>query len=960
MANVNGGSKKLPVILLFLISIVGCSTRPKVVETKLTWRQAKGYSWAELNTQNGKTGFKQLAPKRTGINFNNHLSKEAITKNRFLLNGSGVAAGDINEDGLADLYFTAVDGSNKLYLNKGGFHFTGITNSAGVALSNYACTGAVFADVDGDGDLDLLVSTFGHGTILFLNDGEGRFTRDKNSGLDSTAVGGTTMTLVDINGDGFLDLYIAHYKKKTVRDLYTAQELSATKVAERSGKGFKVKKRFRKDYTIIDGRMGPQLKETGITDELYLNKGSIGNKWRGFKKVKNLKAHFLSPTGKKIGLGKGWGLTARFEDINGDGLPDLYVCNDYWTPDEIWINQGNAVFKQINPLYLRHTSFASMAVAVGDINNDGKPDLFVSDMSNPVHSLRLHQQRNVDPFKTYVGGIKNQPQYSRNMLFINRGDSTFVETGNYSVVSSSGWTWASTFMDVNLDGRQDLLVNTGYLYDVLDLDTQVLLSKMDQQYPNNLQKQRDGILQFPYLKLPDKAYKNNGDSTFSDESKKWGFHGKDVSQGMALTDLNNDGTLDLVTNRMNQSAGVYKNTTGKPRIAVRLIGAAPNTQAIGARVVLKGPPIRQYRQVISGGNYDSGSDTQLMLAARKRNANYTLIIDWPDGKKSRIDSVRANRIYKVNESVIHAQKETRDTTKTAEPVFKNISSRLNYKHHEDLYDDYKRQPLMPLKLSQLEPGMAWLDYNKDGRPDLFETSGKGGHLAVFENEGHGRFSKKVLPKFVGATKGDQSAVIGWQTAKGMMVVVGRSNYEQKSKNGASAYYYLIRGGHIVKVDSLPSSKSSTGPLAAADYNEDGTVDLFVGGRVIPGQYPKNASSKLYKNHNGHFVLDKANSKLLQNIGMVTGAVFTDYNEDGWPDLLLSTAWGSLKLFENGHGQFHNVTKQVGLAKYKGWWNGVATGDFNGDGYPDIVATNWGTNNRYQLVPVIPCACIMGI
>jgi hypothetical protein len=945
---------KLPIILLFLIFIVGCSTKQKHTRTKLIWHNANGYRWATLIPfQNGETGFKQLPSKRTGITFNNHLSDKDITENRLLLSGSGVAAGDINGDGLPDLYFTALDGPNKLYLNEGNFHFRDITKSAGVALRGYTCAGAVFADVNGDSKLDLLVTTYNHGTILFLNDGNGHFKRDKNSGLDSTAVGGTTMTLVDIDEDGDLDLYVAHYNDRTVRDLYTARELGGRNVAKKQGSSFRVKKKFRKYYTIIDSRFGPTLEETGVKDELYVNKGGIGKKWRGFKKVKNLKSHFLSPTGKKIGLSKNWGLTARFEDINGDGLLDLYVCNDYWTPDQFWINQGNGIFKQINPLYFRHMSFASMSVAVGDINNDGSPDLFVSDMLSPLHSLKLQQNKNLDPFKPHVGEIKNQPQYSRNMLFVNRGDNTFTETARYSGVAASGWTWASTFLDVNLDGWQDLLVNTGYLYDVLDLDTQMLLSKIDQRHPYNLQAYRKDILRFPPLKLVNKAYKNNGDFTFTNVSEKWGFRGKDISQGMAKADLNNDGALDLVTNRMNQTVGIYENTTAKPRIDVRLIGDKPNTQAIGARVILRGGSLPQYRQVISGGSYLSGSDTQLMFAPCKKYTNCVLIINWPDGKKSQIDSVWANRIYEISESAIVTKKDTTSQPKRPRPVFKDASNKLNFKEHEDTYDDFKRQPLMPLKLSQLEPGMAWIDYNGDGRPDLFETSGKGGCPAVFENIGHGRFKKRKFPKFRCAKQGDQSAIIGWRTAKGMNIVIGRSNYEQRFPKGPSAYKYVVRRGHVVSIEPIPGVPSSTGPLAAADYNEDGTVGLFVGGRVIPGQYPQAANSRLFKNIDGHFVLDKVNSKLLRNIGMVTGAVFTDYNQDGWPDLLLSTAWGTLKLFENDHGRFRDVTKKVGLAKYCGWWNGVATGDFNNDGHPDIVATNLGTNSRYRLLPGHP-------
>jgi len=942
--------KFISIILLFAF-LTACHNSPESSSIKLKWHHHKGYKWATLHFSSGSAvGFKQLKSNTTDIHFINHLSKDEIKKNILFLNGSGVAAGDINDDSLTDLYFCRIEGPNKLYENQGGFHFKDITQSADVALPNYHCTGAVFADVDGDGDLDLLVTTYAHGTILFLNNGKGHFTRDRTSGLDSTTVGGTTMTLADVNNDGFLDLYVAHYREKTIRNMYTPPELSGRNVVDVDGDSVRIKPKFRNHYTIIKGKKGPTVKEFGTKDVFYLNKGKKDGHWQGFGKVMNLKAHFLNNKGKGIGLSKDWGLTARFEDINHDGRPDLYVCNDFWTPDRIWINQGNGIFKSINPLKIRHYSLSAMSVSIGDINNDGYSDLFVSDMLNPVHSRRLHQAINLSPFPDSVGEIINQPQDSRNMLYINRGDNTYAETAIYSGLSASGWSWATTFMDVNLDGREDVLVNNGHLYDVRDVDTEFRLLKKVRQDPFNLEKYRQGLLTFPHLRLVNKAYKNNGNLKFTDVSKKWGFHNKDISQGLALADLNNDGTLDLITNRLNEQAGVYENITSASRIAIRLIGNSPNTQAIGARVVLRGGPFLQDKQVVSGGNYLSGSDTQLMFAAGKKHRLKTLSIFWPDGKKSRLDSVKANRLYVINESNIPTQNGRIKPPVPPKPIFKDISSRLHFKEHEDTYNDFKRQPLLPLKLSQLEPGMAWIDINGDDKPDLLETSGKGGRLAVFENEGNGRFQKRNISKFAEDKTGDQSAVIGWQTSKGVNIIVGRSNYEQNSPGGPSAYCYLLRHGRVVNIEKLPDSPSSTGPLAAADYNEDGTVDLFVGGRVIPSQYPKNASSKLYINKNGHFLLDKTNSKLLKKIGMVTGAVFTDYNNDGWPDLLLSTTWGSLKLFENDRGRFHDVTKQVGLANYHGWWNGVSTGDFNNDGYPDIVATNLGTNSRYKIIP----------
>ncbi len=941
--------EKLLWLLLLPVLFLCCS--PDSQNIQRTWHQEDGYHWAELQLPwLGESGFERLPADETGISFLNHLAEESFLENEVLLNGSGVAAGDVNGDSLPDLYFTQIDGPNKLYLNKGGFHFIDITDSAGVGMEDYKSGGTVIADVNGDRKLDLLVTTYHRGTVLFRNNGDGHFIKDRRSGLDSTAVGGTTMSLADIEGDGDLDLYIAHYHNKRVRDLYAPAERAGDNVAVREGDRYNINEEFQKFYTNIMSVGGPTLREIGKKDELYLNKGGVGSEWEGFEKIENLEDRFLDEHGDPAGVERYWGLTARFEDINGDGHPDLYVCNDFWPPDQFWINQGDGVFKKIDPLKFRHTSLSSMGLAIGDVNNDGHSDLFVLDMLSPDHTNRLRQMTSLDPFPVEVGEIRNQPQYSQNTLHLNRGDNTFTEIANYSGVEASDWSWAASFMDVDLDGRQDLIITTGYMYDAQDLDTMAKISRRNNEQPYNLERYQEGRLLYPPLNLRNRAFKNEGNFRFADVSNSWGFTEKDISQGMALADLNGDGALDMITNRMNDEAGIYENRSGAPRIAVRLVGSAPNTQAVGASVTLKEDTLIQERKIVSGGNYMSGSAPQLMFAASDNNWERQLTITWPDGTISTIDSIRTNQVYEIYQDSLAAGTEVvgGPESKTT-PVFKEVSNRLDFSDPENEYKDYKRQPFIPLMLSQLGPGISWLDYNGDDRMDLVQTSGEDKQLAVFTNGGRGQFHKTDISRIQADTAGDQSSIIGWQTDKGLNVVVGRTDYEQSGTGVPSAMHYLIRNGQVVESRSLPEAGSSTGPLAASDYNRDGTVDLFVGGRVIPGQYPKSASSTLYLNLRGQFSRDASNTKLLKEIGMVTGAIFTDYNGDDWPDLLLSTEWGSLKLFENQNGQFTNVTGQVGLSGYKGWWNGIATGDFNGDGRPDIVATNWGANSRYQLV-----------
>ena len=930
-------------LLLILILITGCTKhRPELV-----WHQEHGYRWASVTHNAQGVGFKLLSPQKTGITFVNHLTKKDIVKNRYYLNGSGVAAGDVDGDGFVDLYFAQMDGPNHLYKNLGGMRFKDITSSAGVALKGYHCTGATFADVDGDGDLDLLVTTLGEGNFLFLNDGKGHFTLDKNSGLVGKK-GSMTMALADIDGDGDLDLYITDYKENAVRDLYSPAQLAITKIVRKQGNNYSMIPPFDKYYKIIHTPEGPTMREIGEDDDLYLNDGH-GH----FTKVKDVAHRFLDENGKPEGFNPDWGLSAKFQDLNNDGRPDLYVCNDFWTPDRIWINQGNGTFKALKKTALRTLSFSSMSVDFSDINRDGIPDLFVTEMLNPHHKIRMRQFASFPPVMPGIGEIDNHPQYTRNTLFLGRKDGTYAEIARYSGVDATGWSWATNFLDVDLDGYEDILINTGNAYDELDLDTQQYISQLSQKHKGNISGY---ILKYPSLKENNVILRNNHNLTFSDSSAAWGFREKDVSNGMALADLDNDGDLDVIDNRLNETAGVYENMASAPRIAVRLEGKKPNTQGIGAKIELIGKPVTQTKQIEDGGEYLSCSEAEAMFAAGDDSSNHRIIVTWPSGEKTTVDSVKGDRIYVISEltkSGTTSRKSSVGSGNHTEqhPVFKDVSDRIHSRHHEDSFDDFKAQPLLPIKLSQLGPGVAWIDYNHDGHPDLFIGSGKGGTLGVYENLGNGHFRLRHMNPMTHKAPGDETGIIGWGTSKGTTVFVGSSNYEQsKNKDGVpSAYQYLISDNHAVETGKIPGILSSTGPIAAADVDGDGDLDLFVGGRFVPGKYPENATSRLFLNENGHFVLDKQDTTVFRNLGLVTNAVFTDYDQDGDPDLLCSTAWGSIKLFRNDKGVFHDVTKEMGLEQYKGWWNGIATGDFNNDGFPDFVATNSGLNTDYHIV-----------
>lgn len=917
-------------LILFSVAFLSACTG----SADLQWNEEDGYRWAEVSPGYfGSTGFTEMESSQTGIEFKNLASVKNIKENRNFLNGSGVALADVDKDGLTDIYFAQLEGSNKLYKNLGGWEFEDITEKANVALEDYHSAGTVFADVNGDKYPDLLVTSLTKKNELFLNNGDGIFTKKVNSGLGSSQ-GSNTMALADIDNDGDLDLYISNFKLKAARDIYSAEELSTENTVSKQGDSLIVAPPFDKYYGIIETEGQTYRNEYGTKDELYINNGG-----GTFQKADD-REYFLTPDEEERGLSKDWGLTAKFQDINNDGYPDLYVANDFWTPDRFWINRGDGTFRMIDRNTIRSMSFASMGVDFSDINRNGHTDILITEMLSKVHQRRLRQ------YAEHLDPIDGRPQYNRNSLYLNRGDNTFAEISNYSQLPASEWSWATNFLDIDLDGYEDVIIATGYAYDYQDIDTQVELKR------KSMQGRSGGAetVSYPPLPLRNKMYRNNKDLTFEDKSEEWGFEEQDISLGLAIADLDNDGDPDFVTNRFNEKSSVYKNNTNEDRIAVRLIGSGDNTHAVGAKVKVEGvSDIVQSKEIAAGGSYVSGSDYQVFFAA-EAGVNHTLTINWPGGDEvTVIDSVKANRIYEINQSAVLSTKIPEDEDKTSgNRMFTDVSDKIAHTHQEDPYNDFNVQALLPFKVSQLGPGVSWIDYDGDMDDDLLVSSGKGNGLTLLQNEENGKFNKVSSNPLTETASGDQTSIISWNESDSVHIVVGSANFEQGDPNVPSAFHYVLQDGEVLRESTIPGILSTTGPLAAADYNGDGEIDLFVGGRFNPGRYPEDASSRLLTYNGVDFQLDKRNSHKLLDFGLVTGAVFTDYDGDGDPDLLISREWDSLVLYENRDGIFHDISAEVGLEAYKGWWNGVATGDFNNDGRPDFIATNIGQNSPYQL------------
>ena len=564
----------------------------------------------------GKTGFTLLPASVTGINFTNTLPLELALTNLNLLNGSGVALGDYDGDGLCDIYLCNLNGTNALYKNLGNWQFKDVTAEVGAACPGQISTGAVFADVNGDGYLDLLVTSMGGPNACFLNDGHGHFTNVTAMAGLLSKLGSTSMALADIDGNGTLDLYVANYGVTSI--LRTGGTLSA---GYANGHPV-VRGRYAQRIKIIDGIMY----ELGEPDVLYLNDGK-----GKFTPVSWTGGAFLDENRKPLKQAP-WdqGLSVMFRDLNGDGWPDIYVCNDAFTPDRCWINDGHGHFQALSHLAWRSTSYFSMGIDFADIDRDGYDDFLVVDMLSRQHRLKLTQKSSMAPQRIAPGDLDAQPQIRRNTLFLNRGDGTYAEIANYGGIAASEWTWSCIFLDVDLDGWEDVLISNGFPFDTDDADTKERIKRMG-SLP--LEESRKTVLLFPPLNTPNCAFRNQHDLTFHETGKEWGFDSKQVSNGMALADLDNDGDLDVVVNCLNGPPLIYRNDTAAPRIAVRLRGNSPNTQGIGAKIKVSGGPVTQSQEVICGGRYMSGDDPMRVFAAGT-STNLTIEVAWRSGAHS--------------------------------------------------------------------------------------------------------------------------------------------------------------------------------------------------------------------------------------------------------------------------------------------------------------------------------------
>jgi enediyne biosynthesis protein E4 len=885
----------------------------------------------------GKTGFTLLGPDQTGLVFTNELSEWASAENRVLNNGSGVAAGDFDNDGRPDLFFCSLNNQNRLFRNLGDWRFADVTAHAGLKFPTAYYRAALFADLNGDGSLDLLVGTVGRGVLCFLNDGRGRFT-------DVTSQAGTTsqyatesVAVADIDGDGDLDLYITNNRTDDIRDWPRIPVVLVNKKPT-------VPPSLQDRLTFAEG----YLQEFGEPHILYLNDGHAR-----FRAVPWTEGHFLDEQGRPLSSApRDWGLTAAFRDLNDDGAPDLYVCNDYWTPDRVWLNTGNGHLRAIAGPAIRKISASSMGVDFADLNHDGHLDIFVVDMLSRSAELRKRQIVAKRAAQPRIGDLETRVQTPQNTLLLNRGDGTYAEIACFAGLQASDWSWSPAFVDVDLDGHDDLLITAGHLRDIQDLDATAKIKSLGEAWrrnaPGDIQRafteaKREHTKFYPFLQMPVVAFRNLGNLRFEETTTQWGLDQPGVNHGIAMADFDNDGDLDAVVNRLGAAAALYRNESIGPRVAVRLRGAAPNTQAIGARVELLNGPVPNHKtEIVVGGSYLSGSDTLRVFGAGSKTG-LSLRVSWRNGRVTEMPAVKPNHLYEIDESSAAPSSPPPKRVPKAAPMFEDVSDWLKHTHHEEPFNDFERQPLLPRKLSQSGPGVTWFDVNADGWDDLVIGSGKGGRSALFINA-NGKGFKQTAD--AAAVSRDQTTILAFRQGTNTHLLSGSSSYESDT-NAPCVLESLVKPpgevGAAAK-NSFPAHSASIGPMALADIDGDGDLDLFAGGQVIPGRYPEAASSVIFRRQNDRWELDATNSNSLVGIGLVNGAVWSNLDDDPLPELVLACEWGPLRVLQNRGGVLQDVTRKWGLQDFAGLWTGVTTGDFDEDGLLDLVACNWGLNS----------------
>ncbi|CAN5428843.1 VCBS repeat-containing protein [soil metagenome] len=890
--------------------------------------------------------FTKLSSDDTGIHFNNTITENDSLNPidmEFLYNGGGVAVGDFNNDRLPDLYFTASNTENKLYMNEGALHFKDVTAIAKVEGKGAWANAASVVDVNNDGLQDIYVSNTikrdpeQRKNLLYINQG---LNEDKipvfkemasEYGLADTGLS-VHAAFFDYDNDGDLDMY-----------------LLTTKLAKRQAAQF-------------SGSNGK--KDSSDADKLFRND------WN-----ESLQHPVFTNVSKEAGIiESGYGLGVATTDINKDGWKDIYVTNDFFTSDFLFVNNHDGTFTNKIKEYFKHTSQNAMGNDVGDINNDGLQDLIAVDM-NPEDNYRKKKNMNGNNYFIYQNMLFDDAymlQYVRNTLQLNMGprinanDSigapVFGDISFLAGVAETDWSWAPSLADFDNDGKKDIIITNGYPRDVTDHDFAAFRAQS-----STIATKQQLIDQIPQIKIPNYAFKNEGALKFENVSKQWGLDEPSFSNGAVYVDLDNDGDLDYVINNINEEASVYENTINSKEkttanyLTIRFKGDNKNINGIGAWAEVYSSGGMQLYENSPYRGYLSTVDCKAYFGLDSIHVVDSVVIRWPNHTKQTLQNIKVNQVLTVDIKNATIADDWSQPLLSTNSLFTDVTGKVNiqYRYQEMDAIDFNKERLLPHKLSQYGPGLAAGDVDDNGLDDIF-VGGTGDFTGkFFLQQADGKFITKNLPLAEGkdARRPENMGLLLFDADNDgdpdLYCANGSNEFEANTKNYQDRLYINNgKGNFSLDTLALPQNYTSKSCVKAADYDNDGDLDLFIGGRVLPGQYPKPVNSVIYRNDSkpGSVRFTDVTNEIagsLNNIGLVCDAAWTDFDNDGFVDLILTGEWMPVTFFKNSKGKFENVTKQSGISNELGWWNSIAAGDFDNDGDIDYIAGNLGKNSFYK-------------
>lgn len=879
--------------------------------------------------ETGNHLFTLLNPEQTNVHFENTLT-EGLNTNilmyEYFYNGGGVAAGDFNNDGLVDIYFTSNMGDNKLYLNKGNMQFQDITTISGASgRPGPWKTGVNVVDINGDGKLDIYVCYSGalppekRTNQLFINTGNNPQgipvfeEKAKAFGLASTAFSNQSYFL-DYDKDGDLDMLLLNHNPKNL-PLLSVEGTGQLFKQDNPDKGLRL-------YKQTNGKFEDVTVSAGIN-------------------------------GSELSYGLGLGIS----DFNDDGWPDFYVSNDYAVPDYLYINNKNGTFTNQLKTSIGHTSQFSMGNDVADINNDGLTDIFTLDML-PEDNHRQKLLLVPDNYEKFNVNVRSgfYYQYMRNMLQLNNGNGTFSEVGQLEGLSNTDWSWAPLLADYDNDGWKDIYVSNGYKRDYTNLD---FINYMNDYVKEKGRLQREDVMkilkEMPSSNVVNYIFQNKQGNGFENKNQDWGITQQSNSNGAIYADLDNDGDLDLVVNNINQPAFIYRNESeklnGNHFLNIHLIGEGGNTQGLGAKLKLFQNGQLQTLEQNPARGYLSNVSFTLHFGMGKAEKADSMIINWNSGKVQKLYNVKSNQLLTINEKDAHDQE---SSTMPAPKWFTEIQSNIKCDNADTSTNDFNRQLLLISQFSYNGPCMTKYDLNKDGLEDMLVGGSAGEATRIFMQQKGGALIQKKIPVF-DQDKAFADADIAVFDANGdghpdIYVASGGYHNFKESDSLLQDRLYLNDGkNNFFKSNNLPDTRGSKSCVRIQDINGDGFPDIFVGGRVVPGRYPEAPKSYILINDGKGNFSDQTNiiCPVLSRFGMITDAAWVDLDQDKKNELVIVGEWMPVTVFRQNNGKLINCSNQFFDKSYSGWWNTITVGDFNSDGKPDLVIGNMGLNTQFK-------------